>query len=82
MTYRLPTIMAALICVAFSSAAFARPYNWTYQGQYPLPPSLDDRTAAPECGFAAIESWGPNGFQYCDSKNMYPRPPVDRSYRR
>jgi hypothetical protein len=80
MTYRIPAIMAVLICVACSSTAFAKP--WTYEGQYPLPPSLDNRTAAPECGFAATESWGPNGFQYCDSKNVYPRPEVNRYYRR
>lgn len=80
MTYRAPAIMAVLICVACSSAAFARP--WTYEGQYPLPPGLDNRIAAPECGFAATESWGPNGFQYCDSRNMYPRPRINRYDRR
>jgi hypothetical protein len=46
--------------------------EWRYQGQYPLPPSLSHRTAQPECGFAAIEDWGPNGFQWCDPKNMNP----------
>jgi hypothetical protein len=81
MRHRIPTVATALICVVCSSSAFARPYNWSYQGQYPLPPSLSDRTAAPECGFAATESWGANGFQYCDSKNMYPAP-VDRPDRR
>ena len=56
--------------------------DWWYQGQYPLPPSLSHRTAQPECGFAAIEDWGPNGFQWCDSKNMYPRPRIYRFHRR
>jgi hypothetical protein len=78
MRYRLPTVTAALMCVVCSSAAFASPYDWSYQGQYPLPPSLSNRTAQPECGFAATENWGPNGFQWCDSKNMYPRPRLYR----
>ena len=54
------------------------PGSW-YQGQYPLQPSLSDRTAQPECGFAATEDWGPNGFQWCDSKSMNPRPRIYRS---
>jgi hypothetical protein len=82
MRYRLPTVTAALMCVVYSSAAFASPYEWSYQGQYALPPSLSNRTAQPECGFAATENWGPNGFQWCDSKNMYPRPPIYRFHRR
>ena len=53
--------------------------EWPYQGQYPLPPSLSHRTAQPECGFAAIEDWGPNGFQWCDSKNMNPGTQIGNS---
>lgn len=82
MRYLLPTATAALMCAMSYTAAFASPYDWPNQGQYPLPPSLSDRTAQPECGFAATESWGPNGFQSCDSKNMYPSPRSDRSDRR
>ena len=50
--------------------------HWSYEGQYPPPPSLSDRTVQPECGFSATESWGPNGFQWCDPKNIYRTPPV------
>jgi hypothetical protein len=41
------------------------------QGQYPAPPELAARSALPACGFAAIESFGPNGFQYCDARNVH-----------
>jgi hypothetical protein len=82
MRYPLPAVAAALMYVVTCTAAFAGPYEWPYQGQYPLPPSLSNRTAQPECGFAATESWGPNGFQLCDSKNIYPAPQFDRSFRR
>ena len=51
-----------------SSLAFAQSLDG---GQYPAPPALANRMALPECGFAATESWGPNGFQYCDSRNVY-----------
>jgi hypothetical protein len=53
--------------------------DWPYQGQYPLHPSLSDRTAQPECGFAATEDWGPNGFQWCDSKSINPRRQISNS---
>jgi hypothetical protein len=67
----------------FASPRYPYPYptsarSLPHQGQYPLPPSL--RTAQPECGFAATEDWRPNGFQWCDSKNMYPVPRDYRSY--
>ena len=39
-------------------------------GQVPAPRDLAARSALPACGFAAVESFGPNGFQYCDSRNM------------
>jgi hypothetical protein len=42
------------------------------QGQAAAPPALVSRSALPDCGFAATESWGPNGFQYCDPRNVYP----------
>ena len=44
---------------------------WEMRGQYPAPPSVAARSALPECGFAAIESWGQNGFQYCDARNVH-----------
>jgi hypothetical protein len=39
--------------------------------RYAAPPSIAARSALPACGFAAIESWGPNGFQYCDPRNVH-----------
>jgi hypothetical protein len=41
-------------------------------GQYPAPAALAAQSALPACGFAAVESWGPNGFQYCDARNQRP----------
>ena len=64
----------ALLCLVTSSPALAAHYNPLPEGQYPLPPSLSNETAQPECGFAAEEGFGPNGFQWCDRKNIYPRP--------
>jgi hypothetical protein len=78
-------LLAASLLVPAGSSAFAR---FLYEGQYPAPPALANRMALPECGFAATERWGPNGFQYCDPKNIYPplyprsvRPAHRRSYR-
>ena len=82
--------LAAGVFVA-STASFAQtfaspqyPYttsarDWSYPGQYPMQPSLSNRTAQPECGFAAMEDWGQNGFQWCDSKSMNPSPRFYRS---
>ena len=39
-------------------------------GQYPAPFALAAQSALPACGFAAVESWGQNGFQYCDARNQ------------
>ena len=69
-------VRAAAIFLASCSPALAAPSHWSYAGQYPLPRSLSDQTAQPECGFAAIESWGPNGFQWCDPKNIYGAAPA------
>jgi len=82
--------LAAGVFVA-STASFAQTFaspqylyttsarDWSYTGQYPMQPSLSNRTAQPECGFAATEDWGPNGFQWCDSKSMNPRPQISHS---
>ncbi len=43
-------------------------------GQQPVPPSVAARMALPLCGIAATQSWGPNGCQLCDPRNMYPNP--------
>ena len=50
----------------------AVPFAAGTPGQYPAPPSIAARSALPACGFAAIESWGPNGFQYCDARGVQP----------
>jgi hypothetical protein len=42
-----------------------------HDGQQPAPPSIAAQRALPACGFAAIESWGPNGNQYCDPRNVH-----------
>jgi hypothetical protein len=82
--------LAAGVFVA-STASFAQTFagpqypdttsarDWSYPGQYPMQPSLSNRTAQPECGFAATQDWGPNGFQWCDSKSMNPSPWIYRS---
>jgi hypothetical protein len=62
--------IAALGWLLASSVVWAGPHGWSYPGQYPMPRSLNDRSAQPECGFAATESYGPNGFQFCDPKNI------------
>lgn len=50
----------------------AGPFAAGAPGQYAAPPSIAARSALPACGFAAIESWGPNGFQYCDARGVHP----------
>jgi hypothetical protein len=64
---RYKVLMIATVLGAFSSSAFA--LSWT-DGQYPAPPAVAARSALPECGFAATHSWGPNGFQLCDARNV------------
>src|SRR6266480_3040693 len=82
MRFPLLAVRVAVACGIGCSPAYAATYQWPYDGQAPLPPSLSDQTAQPECGFAATESWGPNGFQWCDPKNVYPGPRAARSYPR
>jgi hypothetical protein len=65
MRYRI--LITAALCAAFGGAAFA---HTPHYGQYPAPPAVAAQSALPECGFAATESWGPNGFQYCDARNV------------
>jgi hypothetical protein len=78
----LSSVLAAGVFLASCAQAAAKPYHWSHDGQYPLPPGLSNQTAQPECGFAATESWGPNGFQWCDPKNIYRTPPVAYPNRR
>lgn len=59
--------IAALVS-AISAPVFAQS---RYGGQYPAPPWVAARSALPNCGFAATARWGPNGFQYCDPRNIH-----------
>jgi hypothetical protein len=59
---------AAALVSAIAMPAFAQS---RYGGQRPAPPSVAAQTALPECGFAATETWGGNGFQYCDPRNVH-----------
>jgi hypothetical protein len=43
-------------------------------GQKPAPAALAAQLALPSCGFAATESWGRNGCQWCDARDMHPNP--------
>jgi hypothetical protein len=49
-------------------------------GQQAASPALAAEMALPECGFAATESFGPNGFQLCDSRNVYGGTTVKRPF--
>jgi len=55
-----------------ASHVVARPMPAPGLGQYPAPAALAAQSALPACGFAAVESSGPNGFQYCDARNQLP----------
>ena len=35
-----------------------------------------------DCGFAATESWGANGYQLCDGRNVHQSIPTARPLRR
>jgi len=92
-TMKAVLFLSALAAGAFiaSTASFAQtfpspPYQYLtnaqdrpHEGQYPLQSSLGDRTAQPQCGFAATQDWGPNGFQWCDSKNIHPKSRIYQS---
>jgi len=61
-------LLAAAVLGVVTAPAFARSFHG---GQYPAPPFVAAESALPECGFAATESWGSNGFQYCDPRNIH-----------
>ena len=67
MRYHAYVLASALM--TFGGAASAQSL---YDGQYPAPPEVAARMALPQCGFAATKRWGPNGFQLCDARNVYP----------
>ena len=71
--------LATLFTAIGGQASFAASYQ---SGQQPAPPSLAAQSALPQCGFAATESYGPNGFQLCDGRNIYGGNTVKRPFRR
>jgi hypothetical protein len=58
-----------VVSIAAASGTVARS-AFAHDGQYPVPPATASRAALPACGFAATQSWGQNGFQYCDARNV------------
>ena len=53
------TLVVTLVLSAASSGAGLAA---TYRG---------GQQALPECGFAATQDFGPNGYQACDAQNVY-----------
>ena len=64
-------MLVSLLTLSGSDVSYA---YFCQGGQQPVPPAVAAHLALPECGFAATRSWGPNGCQLCDSRNMYPNP--------
>jgi hypothetical protein len=69
MSYKV-MLIGLMLAASAGELAFAAPVHY---GQYPASPARASESALPDCGFAATESWGPNGFQYCDARNVYGR---------
>ncbi|MBV9970074.1 MAG: hypothetical protein JO228_08830 [Xanthobacteraceae bacterium] len=61
-------VVTLMLSASSSGAGLAASYQ---DGQQPASPSLAARMALPACGFAATESWGANGYQLCDARNIY-----------
>ena len=68
---RLLFLVALSLAALTSVPSFA---SFCASGQQPVPPAVAARLALPACGFAATDSWGQNGCQLCDSRNIYPNP--------
>jgi hypothetical protein len=60
-----------LAAAVLGASTVRTPAQQYHDGQQPAPPSIAAQSALPACGFAAIESWGPNGNQYCDPRNVH-----------
>jgi len=67
-------LLASLLTLSGSDVSFA---YFCHDGQQPVPPAVAARMALPACGFAATQSWGPNGCQLCDPRNIHPNPFTD-----
>jgi hypothetical protein len=70
--------LATLLTILGSKASFAA---YCQGGQQPAPPALAAQMALPECGFAATETFGPNGCQLCDGRNMHSSARINRPAR-
>jgi hypothetical protein len=64
-------LLGIFLSASIGDAALARSCAG---GQKPAPAAMAARLALPLCGFAATESWGPNGCQWCDARDVYPNP--------
>jgi hypothetical protein len=64
-------LLGMFLIASTGTAALADPF--CAGGQQPAPPALVEQLALPLCGFAATESWAPNGCQFCDPRNEYPK---------
>jgi hypothetical protein len=71
--------LATLFTAVGSQPSFAA---YRQAGQQAAPPALAAQMALPDCGFAATESYGPNGFQLCDGRNVYGAMTVKRPFQR
>jgi hypothetical protein len=56
------TIRSLVVALALSAASSGAGLAAYYQG---------GQQALPECGFAATQDFGPNGYQACDARDVY-----------
>jgi hypothetical protein len=62
-------LLATILIASIGHAALAQSCAG---GQKPAPAAMAEKLALPLCGFAATESWGPNGCQWCDARDTHP----------
>jgi hypothetical protein len=62
-------LLGAFLLASIGNAALAQS---CVGGQKPAPAAMAEKLALPLCGFAATESWGSNGCQWCDARDMHP----------
>ena len=73
--------MSSSPVLALATNSSERP-AYSVNGQQEAAPALAARMALPDCGFAATESWGANGYQLCDGRNVHQSIPTARPLRR
>jgi hypothetical protein len=62
-------LLATILIASIGNAALAQSCAG---GQKPAPAAMAEKLALALCGFAATESWGPNGCQWCDARDTHP----------